>query len=226
MSPEPATQGRNTRSRRTAGKHAGLRPTPLRRQLSPAAYENDVANYLPSTKRLRLSPPVDDSDSQTEEAEEVEDDNDEEAEGIEDDDESIEEDTNPYNDYRDSDYAHELPLSKVELHILTSAIPSTQPTGPRGIWSCPESDCTYEVAGADKPKGKSLIHTHFLEHADETAYREHLVLTEGQRECLPVNHLLEKIRAMGEKARNTEESERKVINGRFVPVPIRGKLQL
>lgn len=128
--------------------------------------------------------------------------------------------------YRDADYADEIQAPQVQLEVIAEALPSSVPTGQRGTWKCNHEGCEYQVPAADKPKGRQAIRMHFLEHADEFAVREDLVIMEGKRECLPINNLLEKIRRMGEQQRQREEEEKRTIGGKVIPMPLKRKLEL
>lgn len=88
-------------------------------------------------------------------------------------------DFTPYMDPADygDDAAEQL---KEELIMVSQPIPSTSPQGPNGLWRCHREGCSYLVRSADKPDGRAKVHKHFLEHADEIAARENLVLEESR----------------------------------------------
>ena len=66
------------------------------------------------------------------------------------------------------------------LTLTSEPILSSSPQGPNGLWSCQREGCDYQVAAADKPDGRAKVQTHFLQHADEIAEREALVLEESK----------------------------------------------
>lgn len=125
--------------------------------------------------------------------------------------------------YQDSDYTHEYIVPKVELEVVAERLSSMNPTGLKGTWVCEQADCDYQVPAAGTTKGRAAIRAHFLEHADEHAIREDLVFEEGFRVNVPVSHLIDKIRRVGEAKRKQEHEDRKVINGRIVPLPLKRK---
>jgi hypothetical protein len=50
----------------------------------------------------------------------------------------------------------------------------------RLIWSCKTEGCDYQVDTADKPDGIAKVRAHMLQHADEIAEREALILEESK----------------------------------------------
>jgi hypothetical protein len=66
------------------------------------------------------------------------------------------------------------------LTLTSEPILSSSPQGPNGLWSCQREGCDYQVAAADKPDGRAKVKAHFLQHADEIAQREALVLEESK----------------------------------------------
>jgi hypothetical protein len=77
----------------------------------------------------------------------------------------------------------------IELTLTSEPIPSSEPQGPNGLWTCYVRGCAYSVASADEPEGKEKIRVHFLEHADELDAREQLVLQEA-RPHMPVKYVI------------------------------------
>jgi hypothetical protein len=111
---------------------------------------------------------------------------------------------------------------ELKLALVSRPLPTTEPHGPRGLWTCQRDDCNFEVAGADKPRGREGVQSHLLEHADEIAARESLVLQES-RGRLPIDHLLEKIRSLGEAKRLEEQ---RVLGGKIVPPGVKRRLAI
>ncbi|KAH8801552.1 hypothetical protein F5884DRAFT_518767 [Xylogone sp. PMI_703] len=101
------------------------------------------------------------------------------------------------------------------LALTSFPLPSTDPTGPNGAWTCSEPDCNAIVRAAETPGGKREIQDHFLYHARRLAElsREVLVRKESVANNLPVSHLLEKLKALGREVPEPVAT----INGRVVP---------
>ncbi len=74
---------------------------------------------------------------------------------------------------------------KEKLTLTSEPLLSAEPQGPNGLWECTREGCGYCVTRADKPAGNAKVHAHFLEHADEIAARENIVLAES-RPYLPI----------------------------------------
>lgn len=111
-------------------------------------------------------------------------------------------------------------LETARLVVRAERVPSMSPSGPNGTWTCEEDSCNYIVRSAEEPEGKDLIAKHFQEHANRAAKLD-LALSEGTRNHMPVNHLLEKIRSMGEKAQVKEQN----LGGEVsAPMPVKRKL--
>ncbi|KAL3423400.1 defective in methylation-7 protein [Phlyctema vagabunda] len=109
--------------------------------------------------------------------------------------------------------------TKGSFDMVSELLPTLEPRGPNGTWFCQTEGCTYIVRNALEDDGREEIRKHFLEHADTTA-KEDLVLKEA-RPHLPVNHLLEKLRSLGEIASTNDDEETPSINGVQVPRPIK-----
>ena len=192
-------------SGRRSGKEAGLRlaSSPATKRLERAESEDDGSR---PRKRRRPSPPEmgDDSDSESSlpvlasvpdiQVESADDDDEE-------DDEEFLAETNPV----------------VTLRMVTEALPTLSPSGPNGAWSCDREACVFVVREAESEGGKKMIKKHFLEHA-ETLEREALARQEAAQRKLPIEHLLEKLRGIGEERR---VGMREFIGGRIVPEPIK-----
>ncbi|KAI1342128.1 hypothetical protein F5Y15DRAFT_332727 [Xylariaceae sp. FL0016] len=115
--------------------------------------------------------------------------------------------------------------SLTRLVIRAERIPSAAPQGPNQTWTCEEPDCDYVVRGADEEEGQLLINVHYEEHEqearevaeEEAQNRAQLAIQEGTKGHMPVNHLLEKIRSLGEKSQNRHDHEEDV-NGKPEPI--------
>ncbi|KAK4241434.1 hypothetical protein C8A03DRAFT_12313 [Achaetomium macrosporum] len=111
-----------------------------------------------------------------------------------------------------------LPEGAVRLVVHAERLPSTTPTGPDGTWTCGQEGCTYVVRSADDEDGQQLIQEHFREH-EEQAEKINLALKES-RGHMPINHLLDKIQAIGRAALK----KRGTLNGEPVPAPVKRRL--
>ncbi|KAJ3561578.1 hypothetical protein NPX13_g8891 [Xylaria arbuscula] len=199
--------GKQTPRNRQSGKAAGLRPsTGSKKRLRQGVNLEDDMDLDEDGVMKKKSKK---SHYFTEE-EEVEDDND----SVDDDDEEphVGKDT--------------LPTS--QLVIRAEKLPSMQPQGPNQTWICEEPDCGYIVRAALEESGQKLISAHYEVHekeaqdeANETALnRVNLALQEA-RGHMPINHLIDKIRKLGENSKRRDEVH---LNGQPVPEPIKRAL--
>ncbi|PTB67970.1 hypothetical protein BBK36DRAFT_1194437 [Trichoderma citrinoviride] len=108
----------------------------------------------------------------------------------------------------------------IQIVIRAEKIPSTIPRGPDDTWSCDQDGCDYIVRGGDAQACQVRIQRHFEEH-DEQSKRLNLAVTESTRGHMPINHLLEKLKRMGEKAPQDQPSP---IQGGALPPAIKRKL--
>jgi len=109
---------------------------------------------------------------------------------------------------------------KTELTLTSDALLSDSPQEQNGLWACQNEGCGYTVENVREKVGKAKVHAHFLQHADDIAGRENLVLQE-RRPHLPISNLLEKLRSLGEAARLAGHKE---VGGRVVPPPIKRQM--
>ncbi|KAM4056177.1 defective in methylation-7 protein [Hirsutella rhossiliensis] len=107
----------------------------------------------------------------------------------------------------------------IKIVIRAEKIPSTTPQGPDNTWTCDQEGCGYIVRGGDDEECQARIREHFDDH-EQQLERVSLAVTES-RGHLPINHLLEKIKRMGEKA---SEGPQQTMDGLLVPQPIKRKL--
>lgn len=118
------------------------------------------------------------------------------------------------------DEEQEIEEDNKELVLVEENLPTLEPQGPDGQWICPKSDCGYLIYKADEAEGQESIKEHYAEHTvrtQEQLDRINLVKQES-RPHLPISHLLEKLKRLGEEAMEKEKQE---INGRAVPQPIK-----
>ncbi|KAI1190344.1 hypothetical protein F5B17DRAFT_387675 [Nemania serpens] len=209
--------GKQTPRNRPSGKAAGLRPSTgskkrLRHEIDFEDSMDIDEDGLLKKKSKRLHSLMGDEDEDEDEDE----DDDTAEDGI---DLSRESDPSAKNDG--------IPMT--QLVIRAEKLPSTQPQGPNQTWVCDEPDCGYVVRAADEERGQKLISTHYDEHekeaqdvAQEMAFnRVNLAVQEGTRGRMPINHLLEKIRKIGEKSNRRDEVH---LNGHVIPERIKRTL--
>ena len=106
----------------------------------------------------------------------------------------------------------------ITLKMVAEALPTLSPSGPNGTWACDREDCAFVVRAAARDEGQARIRAHFGEHA-ERLEREALARQEAAQRRLPIDHLLEKLRSLGEQARLGAFGE--PIARRIVPEPIK-----
>ncbi|KAI0490548.1 hypothetical protein F4859DRAFT_458358 [Xylaria cf. heliscus] len=209
--------GKQTPKSRTSGKAAGLRPsTGSKKRMR---YEADFGDKMDLDEDGILKKKSKRSHYFTEE----DDDDDED-----DDNDSVDEhDEDSLSESKALGQKDDIPIT--QFVIRAEKLPSTQPQGPNKTWVCEEPDCGYIVRAAHEEKGRKLISAHYEEHekeaqdvAQETALdRENLAVQEATRGHMPINHLLEKIRNLGEKSKQRNEIH---INEHAVPEPIKRTL--
>ncbi|KAL6849396.1 hypothetical protein ACO1O0_008936 [Amphichorda felina] len=107
----------------------------------------------------------------------------------------------------------------VKIVLRADKIPSAVPRGPNETWTCDQDDCDYIVRGDDAEECQERIQVHFKEHEEQTE-RVQLALTES-RGHMPINHLLDKIKQLGDRAELEEELS---MGGIALPRPIQRKL--
>ncbi|OBT83926.1 hypothetical protein VE02_06860 [Pseudogymnoascus sp. 03VT05] len=196
--PEPVHRRAGKGAGKEAGKGAG-KAAGLRLKSTPASQHkrsptpNDEEPDMRAAKRQKMKSEIVKEESAEEEFEEDEDEGDDEDE-----------------------------LS-MEFDLESTALPSSAPQGPNGLWTCHKEACGHTIPNADEPDGRAKVQSHFLWHADEIAARENLVL-EAQRPYLPISNLLDKLRRLGEVARLREDDGEKTTDGKDAPAPIKRKL--
>ncbi|KAK1655349.1 hypothetical protein BDP81DRAFT_2872 [Colletotrichum phormii] len=127
----------------------------------------------------------------------------------------------------DDDSSVDSAESPTALKVVVRAenIPTTIPKGPNGTWVCDEDDCGFVERNPESEDGRLRINEHMQDahyHEDENqVQRINLAVTEGDKNHLPIDHLLEKIRQMGHKIQGAEGLE---IDETVVPQPIKRRL--
>ncbi|KAI8633051.1 hypothetical protein F5Y19DRAFT_286446 [Xylariaceae sp. FL1651] len=209
---------------RLSGKAAGLRPSTgsKKRLRHEADFEDDIdLDEDGSLKRSKKPRYLDN-----------EDDDDDDDDGENDNDENISSDDSDRTSSKNNKSGAEnqtadddVPVT--ELVIRAEKLPSARPKGPNQTWTCEESDCEYVVRAAHEEQGQKLISAHYEEHEKEaydavqkTSKRVSLAVQEA-RGHMPINHLLEKIRNLGEKSKRRGDVH---VNGQAVPEPIKRTL--
>ncbi|KAI0977052.1 hypothetical protein F4678DRAFT_411638 [Xylaria arbuscula] len=207
--------GKQTPKNRPSGKVAGLRPsTGSKKRLR---YDADFEDDMDLDENGSLRKKSKKSHYFNEDDDEDEDDNNGSVDGDE------EESSGESRSHAEKDT---IPVT--QLVIRAEKLPSTQPQGPNQTWTCDEPDCNYVVRAAHEDEGQKLISTHFEEHekeaqdeAQEKALNRVNLAVQESGGHLPINHLLEKIRNLGEKSKRRDEVH---LNGHSVPEPIKRTL--
>ncbi|KAF4585738.1 defective in methylation-7 protein [Ophiocordyceps camponoti-floridani] len=119
------------------------------------------------------------------------------------------------NNANDDNNVQHTTVEPIALVVRADKIPDATPRGPDSTWVCDQDGCDYMVRASDDAEGRERIQAHFSEHAQQLE-RVSLAVTES-RGHMPINHLLEKLKRMGEKSlpRRQEPS---------LPAPIKRKL--
>ncbi|KAK1986618.1 hypothetical protein LZ30DRAFT_705009 [Colletotrichum cereale] len=109
--------------------------------------------------------------------------------------------------------------------VRAENIPTTIPKGPNGTWVCDEDDCDFVERNPESEDGRERIHEHMqdihYQESENQVERISLAVTEGGKNHLPIDHLLEKIRQMGQKIQTKEEIK---LDNVTVPQPIKRRL--
>ncbi|KAI8200169.1 hypothetical protein K4K52_008377 [Colletotrichum sp. SAR 10_76] len=112
----------------------------------------------------------------------------------------------------------------LKVVVRAEILPTTDAKGPNGTWVCDEEDCGFVARNPDQDEGRERIQDHIQEahYKDENRdARIDLAVTEGVKNHLPIDHLLEKIRQMGQKVMDDEELS---VDRVSVPQPIKRRL--
>ncbi|KAK7421791.1 hypothetical protein QQX98_002006 [Neonectria punicea] len=107
----------------------------------------------------------------------------------------------------------------VKIIIRADKIPSTVAHGPHETWTCDEEDCGYVVRGGDEKECQKRIRDHFQEH-EEQVKRVNLAMSESRGQ-LPINHLIDKLKNIGEKSQRGQQIS---VDGIILPQPIKRNL--
>jgi hypothetical protein len=95
------------------------------------------------------------------------------------------EDENDSPDQVDNEADNEL----VELQVVREVLPTLEPTGPNGMWTCDREDCVFIVRDAESVEGRKEIRKHFNEHA-AVLEREVLVKKEAASRRFPIRYII------------------------------------
>lgn len=209
-------EARPLRSRRS-GKRASLRlATPGKRLRSASIPNDDQDDDTRSQKRRRsVASNIEDNQEDTPMDDAPDEDEDEEEEVGNDND----------NDDEDEDEGVE---ERLQLGLDSVSVPCFEPVGPDGLWKCPRKGCKYCVYGVEDEGVQEQIRKHFLRHAENinAQLARFRTVKQESRPHLPINHLLEKLRSLGEASRlqEEEEEEEEKIEGKSMPKPIKRKI--
>ncbi|KAK3327214.1 hypothetical protein B0T19DRAFT_156564 [Cercophora scortea] len=111
------------------------------------------------------------------------------------------------------------PKDAVRIVVHAERIPTISPAGPNGTWVCGQEGCDYVVRSAEEPAGQDLIQHHFKDH-EAQAEKINLAMKESRGQ-LPINHLLDKIQAIGQTALAKQRGK---LNGEPLAPPIKRRL--
>ncbi|KAJ0341952.1 hypothetical protein COL922a_001686 [Colletotrichum nupharicola] len=112
----------------------------------------------------------------------------------------------------------------LKVVVRAEILPTTDAKGPNGTWVCDEEDCGFVVRNPDQDEGRERIQDHIQEAHYKDGNRDariDLAVTEGVKNHLPIDHLLEKIRQMGQKVMDDKELS---VDRVSVPQPIKRRL--
>ncbi|KAM3504090.1 hypothetical protein MY11210_008477 [Beauveria gryllotalpidicola] len=104
-----------------------------------------------------------------------------------------------------------------QLTILAEKLPDPMPTGYQGTWVCDQQDCGFIARGGGEDELDDRIAAHLQEH-EQLIDRMQLAVSES-RGLLPINHLLEKLKQLGEGVQGPTDSQ-----GNVAPRPIKRHL--
>ncbi|KAJ4145813.1 hypothetical protein LMH87_004646 [Akanthomyces muscarius] len=105
----------------------------------------------------------------------------------------------------------------VKLSIFAEKLPDPMPTGYQGTWVCDQQDCDFIARGGGEDELDDCIAAHLQEH-EQLVDRMQLAVTES-RGMLPINHLLEKLKQIGEGVHGPTDTQ-----GNPAPQPIKRHL--
>ncbi|KAK3685557.1 hypothetical protein B0T22DRAFT_465976 [Podospora appendiculata] len=111
------------------------------------------------------------------------------------------------------------PKDAVRIVVHAERIPTMSPAGPNGTWVCGQEGCNFVVRSAEEPAGQDLIQHHFKDH-EAQAEKINLAMKESRGQ-LPINHLLDKIQAIGQTALAKKRGK---LNGEPLAPPIKRRL--
>jgi hypothetical protein len=201
-SEEDVNAGRRARK---AGKAAGLRLASSSKKRPASEMDSDgqpVAGRPSGKKAVKISHVTTDDDSSSDRSD---------SESFLDTD----------DDHDQTAFLVSPPPEAVKVVVTAERVPTMSPTGPNGTWVCDQEGCNHIIRAANEPLGQDLIQTHFRHH-EAQAERMTLAVTES-RGHLPINHLLDKIQALGKKAMELKNG---TANGEEAPAPVKRRLLL
>lgn len=199
--PSPATPRMGKRPGRPVGSKSSLRPVQSTNKRS-RALDGDDTDTESAAKRLNFSSDQDGDetmgDAKSEELDSILQINDSSDASSEN--EDIDDETKP-----------------VKLGILAEKLPDPMPTGYQGTWVCDQPDCDFIARGGGEDELDDRISAHLQEH-EQLVDRMQLAVAES-RGLLPINHLLEKLKQIGEGANEPIDTQ-----GILAPRPIKRHL--
>ncbi|TQV92172.1 hypothetical protein V2A60_004467 [Cordyceps javanica] len=204
--PSPATPRMGKRPGRPVGSKSSLRPIKSTNKRARAIVDDDETDTESVAKKLNLSDQegdenMDDAGNQGFEEEEPD-----SILGV--------------LDSSDSSSDHEIlddEAKPAKLSILAEKLPDPMPTGYHGTWVCDQQDCDFIARGGEEADLDERISAHLQEH-EQLVDKMQLAVAES-RGLLPINHLLEKLKQIGEGAHGPTDTQ-----GNVAPRPIKRHL--
>ncbi|OAA54222.1 hypothetical protein ISF_08449 [Cordyceps fumosorosea ARSEF 2679] len=205
-SQSPSTPRIGKRPGRPVGSKSSLRPVQSNKRRSRAIFD-DETDTEPVAKKLNFRSDQDGDETMGD------------VEGFESGDEEVD-GALQVGDSLDSSSEHEAIDDEdrfVNLTILAEKMPDPMPTGYQGTWACDQLDCDFIARGGGEDELDDRISAHLREH-EQLVDRMQLAVSES-RGLLPISHLLEKLKQVGEGAQGPTDSQ-----GNEVAQPIKRQL--
>ncbi|KAJ6789030.1 hypothetical protein PWT90_07829 [Aphanocladium album] len=206
--PSPVTPRVGKRPGRPVGSKSSLRPIKSTKKRNRPIFDDDQDDSESVAKKLNFLSEHDADETMTD----IDNQNSQ--------DEAVFEDALQVNESSDSsseDEAEDDEDRPVKLSILAEKLPDPMPTGYQGTWVCDQQDCDFIARGGEEDELDDLISAHLQEH-EQLVDRMQLAVNES-RGLLPINHLLEKLKQIGEGAHQPTDSQ-----GNVAPRPIKRNL--
>ncbi|OAR03791.1 hypothetical protein LLEC1_04660 [Akanthomyces lecanii] len=205
--PSPLTPRIGKRPGRPVGSKSSLRPIKSTKKRSRMIIDDDETDAESVAKKLNFASNQDGDDSMT--------DADHQIPEVEELDSALQ--VNESSESPSEDEAADDEDKPVKLSILAEKLPDVMPTGYQGAWVCDQPDCDFIARGGGEDELDDCIAAHLQEH-EQLVDRMQLAVTES-RGMLPINHLLEKLKQIGEGVHGPTDTQ-----GNPAPQPIKRNL--